>query len=1004
MSEEHTDLSQEAKEKVDKFLEKEVGSQRKLTGFWRWLTLGLSFGMVFYYLWSAGITPMGPQFHRGIYVLVTFLLVFIFFPFYGLSKKSKDSILLDIILITLSFGLILFWISQLFGLEEIKAKKDIGYIVDYLAGVLFILYFLTFIMVTLHRTNRSSVWPGITKHILLLISIGIGIYWTAQFSVFTGVGEVIYKDYHSHEIDVFGLMIPLGTLQKVLGWTGTLSGVFLLIYIFARPYFPPRKESTGYLKPVLSDIIFLMGVVLSVTYYITQLADLNSRAGAENDLDYLIGVIGVLISLEVARRVLGWSLAFISILFLLYDYFAPYIPEYLNLTVFDLVVGILIASILGMMIYKKADSKRIKQVAWILASLFVIYAFFRPNLVEMVVWSFNSGAFQLSGFTEPIKEMAIKLFIATDGVFGVMAYVMATHVILFIFFGAFLKEFGVTQFFIDFALSVAGKAVGGPAKVAVIASAFFGSISGSAIANTVSTGIFTIPMMKKAGFKPHVAGAIEPSASIAGMFLPPVMGAGGFLMAELTEISYVTIMLLAIFPAFLYILGVYSMIHFEAKKHNIQGVDENIPSVKELLRKEWYMLMPLAVVIWMMIRGFSPGHSAFWGVVITLLIGFIKKGINFGNPYVSRPMVIILVKIGSDLILYIARKISPLPVPIEWFYDLHAGYTIAVTSASSLLVYILYKCTWSKLVSILAALFKDLIDLVKGSWTAMISGANQTLIIGATVGAIGIIVGSITMTGIGLKFSTILTDYAGGDLLLTVIMIALASLILGMGVPVTAAYMITVSLMAPALKDLGVAIIAAHMIVYWFSQDSNITPPVCIAAYAGAAIAGADPWKTGWTAFKYAKMLYVVPLLFAFVPGILPRDLIGGTPVNEWTITPQVLQDALFIFSDKFLSYMPTFLSDLITLSPSLLDILPKDLHKVFYVVLVFGSAIFGTIAFSALTMFYFVRRTKWVEWILLIPITLLLFWPSLTTTLIGGLLFYALNTWQKKTPPVRLV
>ncbi len=995
MSEEHTDLSQEAKEKVDKFLEKEVGSQRKLTGFWKWLALSLSFGMVFYYLWSAGITPMNPQYHLGIYVLVTFSLVFIFFPFFGMSKKPKDSILLDISLITVSFGLISFWISQLFGLEVITAKKDIGYIVDYLAGVLFILYFLTFILIIHHRANRSVAWPGFVKHILLLISIGLSIYWIAQFSVFIEAGEVIYKDHYNHEIDVFGIMLSLGRVQKALGWIGTLSGVFFLIYIFIRPYFPPRDKTKEYLKPVMSDIVFLIGVVLSVIYWITQLANLNTRAGAENDLDYLIGVIGVLISLEVARRVLGWSLAFISILFLLYDYFAPYIPEYLNLTVFDLVLGTLIASILGIMKYKKVDTKKIKQAAWFLAFLFVLYAFFRSNFVEVIVWSFNSGAFQLSGFTEPIKEMAIKLFIAKDGVFGVMAYVMATHVIIFIFFGAFLKEYGVTQFFINFALSVAGKAVGGPAKVAVIASAFFGSISGSAIANTVSTGIFTIPMMKKAGFKPHVAGAIEPAASIAGMFLPPVMGAGGFLMAEITEIPYVTIMLLAIFPALLYILGVYSMIHFEAKKHDLKGVEEDVPSAKEILRNDWYMAMPLIIVTWMMIRGFSPGNSAFWGIGITLLVFFVRRGIQSGNLYLARPMLIILAKIGSDLFLYIARKVTHLPGPLEWFYDLHAAYTIALTAIVIISVYIFDRRL---------KLLDTIIVLLKNFWTAAISGANQTLIIGATVGAIGIIVGSITMTGIGLKFSSILTDYAGGNLLLTVIMIALASLILGMGVPVTAAYMITVSLMAPALKDLGVAIIAAHMIVYWFSQDSNITPPVCIAAYAGAAIAGADPWKTGWTSFKYAKMLYVVPLLFAFIPGILPRDLISGTPAGEWTITPQILKDALYIIPEQILSYLPTFLSDLISISPSLLDILPKGLHKIFYVILVFGSAVFGTIAFSALTMFYLARRTNWIEWIILVPITLLLFWPSLTTTLIGGLLFYALNTWQKRTPLVRPV
>lgn len=638
-------------EEVKKILEKDSKSTRELSGFWDWTTQAIGVGLVLFYFISAGIKPFGPQYHRGIYVLVTFVLIFIFYPLKGKSGESSSPSILDLIFVFASLGTCIYWISQF--------------------------------------------------------------------------------------------------------------------------------------------------------------ASLNQRMGAENDMDYFVGVIGIIISLEVARRLLGLSMTIIGVSMLLYAYFGIYMPEII----------------------------------------------------------------QHGGFT--IKEIAVELFISTNGVFGIMANVLATYVILFIFFGAFLHKSGAGQFFLDLPLSLAGKSTGGPAKVAVMASALFGSISGSAIANTVSTGTFTIPLMKKAGFRPHVAGAIEPAASIGGMFLPPVMGAGGFIMAELLEKPYSYIMGIAIFPALAYFFAVFMMIHFEAKKFGLKGMEGlEVPKTSEVLIKGWYKSLPLIIITVLMIIGRSPGYAAFWATLSCIVVSYGKKETRMGP---------------------------------------------------------------------------------KEIWEAMVTGSRQTLIIGATVGVIGIIVGTIELTGIGLQFSNLIISIADNfrdtwvpHLLVAVLLIAIASLVLGMGVPVTAAYLITAVLVAPSLQEMGVALIAAHMIVYWFSQDSNITPPVCVAAYAGAAIAGADPWKTGWTSFKYAKMLYVMPILFAYVPAILLNDTVDQ-------------------------------------------------------IIIAMVSCILGTVAFSAVTQGYLARRTTLIEWIILIPITIALYWPTILTTTVGFVLLIMLVFWQRRREDIPL-
>jgi TRAP transporter 4TM/12TM fusion protein len=411
--------------------------------------------------------------------------------------------------------------------------------------------------------------------------------------------------------------------------------------------------------------------------------------------------------------------------------------------------------------------------------------------------------------------MCTTIFFKEDGVFGIMANVLATYVVLFVLFGAYLEKSGAQRFFIDFPMAAVGHKTGGPAKVAVIASAMFGSISGSAIANTVSTGAFTIPLMKKAGFRPHIAGAVEPAASIGGMFMPPIMGAGGFIMAELTGIPYSWIMLVAIFPAMMYFFSVFVMVHFEAKAHNIKG-EKSAIGAKEILKKEWYYISPLLLITALMLAGYSAGFAAVMGIVSCIVISWINKDTR--------------------------------------------------------------------------------ID-VRGFIEAARVGTESSLKIGATVGIIGIIIAVLTYSGLILTFADIVIELAAGSLPLTILFIALASLVLGMGVPVTAAYLITAVVAVPALTHLGVNQIAAHMIVYWLSQDSNISPPVCIAAFAGAAIAKANMWRTAFSAFKFAKFLYVAPFLFGYVPAFTLDD----TPLNI------LLWFGIIIVGNFIVSYFMSF-------------------------------------------------------------------------------------------------
>jgi len=428
--------------------------------------------------------------------------------------------------------------------------------------------------------------------------------------------------------------------------------------------------------------------------------------------------------------------------------------------------------------------------------------------ILVVAGGFVAYAF-LSGYS--LRRIVHQLFYTTEGVIGTPIGVCSTFIVLFIFLAAFLEKSGIANFFIDLANSVAGFTAGGPAKVAVIASALFGMISGSSVANTVGSGSVTIPTMKRTGYKPEFAAAVEASASTGGQIMPPIMGAAAFLMAELTGTPYATIAVAAILPAVLYFTGIFLMVHFEAKKLGLRGLPkESIPHFGRLLITRGFLFVPIIALIGMMTLGFTPAFAACFGILAAFLVSFIRKETRFT---------------GATLV------------------------------------------------------------------EALAGGSRNTIGVAVACAIAGIIVGIVTLTGIGQTLIGALISVVnnpfflstGTSLLVALFITMIACLILGMGVPTTANYVIMATITAPMVlrtgRELGIVVpmIAAHMFVFYFGIIADITPPVALAAYAGSAIAKSDPIKTGLTASRLAITAFIIPYIFVFNPTML---WVGASPLN----------------------------------------------------------------------------------------------------------------------------
>lgn len=423
-----------------------------------------------------------------------------------------------------------------------------------------------------------------------------------------------------------------------------------------------------------------------------------------------------------------------------------------------------------------------------LSVIFIIYAKFGP---------YFPGLFGHAGLSW--ERILYRMYLTYEGLFGITLTVSATYIFIFILFGAFLKVSGAANFFNDIALAAAGKRRGGPAQVAVLSSALMGTLSGSAVANVATTGAFTIPLMKRIGYKPYFAGAVEAAASTGGMIMPPIMGAAAFIMCSFLGVPYVTVMAAAVIPALLYYAGIFIMVDIEAKKLGLSGLPkEELPDVKVVLKEKGLLVLPILVIIYTLIAGKTPLFAGFAGIISTIVVSWLAKGAN---------------KIG-----------------------------------------------------------------IKECFQALEDGARGAIVVGMACAACGFIVGVAAMTGVGSVLAHNIMQFSGGIIFVALLLVMVTCIVLSMGLPSTALYIIVAVTAAPALEQAGVLPLAAHFFVFWFGAMSNVTPPVALASYTAAGLAGSDPMQTGWQGLKLTLAGFIVPFIFVYNPIMLMQgfNLVDG--------------------------------------------------------------------------------------------------------------------------------
>ena len=532
-----------------------------------------------------------------------------------------------------------------------------------------------------------------------------------------------------------------GTIREILHRGIHISFVVGLVFIFYS--WKKIDHSKKNFNTPFIDIILSILVVISALYLpLLPPEVLAPRVGNPENIDIIMGSFLIVLTLEAARRSIGFTLPFICVLFILFAIFGPYFPGALK-----------------------------------------------------------HGGASWVGFVNHI-------YLTNQGIYGIAVGVMAQYVFLFILFGVLATRIGLGQLFIDLAMVIAGKYSGGPAKVAIFSSAFLGTISGSSIANTVTTGSLTIPAMKKVGYPPHFSGAVEATASTGGQITPPILGAAAFIMVEYLEVPLRDILAAALIPALLHYFGIFIMVHLEAKKLGLRGLtDEEVPKFLSVVKDNWLSLAPLILLVYLILIGRTPDYAAVISIIACVLIGFVKK-------------------------------------------------TNRLT-------------------------IKDLVQCLS-------QGAKNTLAVGAAAAAIGIIVGVVTLTGVGFRLGYVVIQTAGDigsfflnfipfglltiedlTLFFSLLLIAFSCIFMGTGVPTTATYIILVAVAAPALTQLNIEPIVSHFFVFYYGVLADITPPVALAAYAAAGIAGSNPFKTGNTAFRLGIAKALVPFVFVYSPSLL---------------------------------------------------------------------------------------------------------------------------------------
>jgi TRAP transporter 4TM/12TM fusion protein len=565
--------------------------------------------------------------------------------------------------------------------------------------------------------------------------------------------------------------------------TGRMLGYFIAAVLVAMSAYHFYASGFGLIRELLHRGIHL-SFVLGLVFLLFGLRKADYESGVSKAWYCFDGV--PLIDIVLAVLVVGAAM------------YLPLLPPEIvservgNPSQFDVFMGSAL-----LILTLEATRRSVGPTLPIIAMLFIVFAYFGPWMPGALK---HGGASWLGIINH--------LYMTNQGIYGIAIGVMAQYVFLFILFGVLATRIGLGQLFIDLAMVIAGRYSGGPAKVAIFSSAFMGTISGSSIANTVTTGALTIPAMKKVGYPAHFAGAVEATASTGGQITPPILGAAAFIMVEYLEIPLRDILAAALFPALLHYFGIFIMVHLEAKKLGLRGLRaEELPKVGLVLKDHWLSIIPLVILVYLILSGKTPDYAAVYGIIACVVVGFLNPNHRLTIP-----------------------------------------------------------------------------DL----WDSLAAGAKNTLAVGAAAATVGVVVGVVTLTGVGFRLGYVVVQTAtdiGGflstvpvlsyftvtqwALFVSLILIAISCIIMGAGIPTTATYIILVAVAAPALAQLQIEPLVSHFFVFYYGVLADITPPVALAAYAAAGIAGSNPFKTGNTAFRLGIAKALVPFVFVYSPALL---------------------------------------------------------------------------------------------------------------------------------------
>ena len=587
-------------------------------------------------------------------------------------------------------------------------------------------------------------------------------------------------------------------------------------------------------------ILFYIAIAFSSFQLLTaaHIIDVPSQILRAVHVGFL-GLLGFPLVLAIKKKniffkIIGWGIAIVSVAVATYQIveYKPLILRAGDPIQMDIVFGaLLLLVVFGV-------SWVIMGIALpIICGVFLLYCFFGNHL---------SGLFQHRGYD--FKTVIEHITYGTEGIYGVPTYVSSTFIFLFILFGSFLERAGMIKLFTDVSLGTVGHTTGGPAKVAIVSSGLMGTISGSGVANVVTTGQFTIPLMKKFGYRSAFAGGVEATASMGGQIMPPVMGAVAFIMAETLGVEYFEIVKAAIIPALLYYFSAFWMVHLEASKRNLIGLPKNeLPSAIKAIKDKWFLVLPLVVLIYLLFAGYTPLYSGSIGLILT---AFLILGSSIALGFSSK-----IIKIIFWIILGFTASL---------FFKLGAD-VIKITLVILLLWNFFSKGGRETLLSC-----RD----------ALAEGAKTALPVGVACAIVGIIIGTLTLTGIASSIAGLVIDVGKTSIFLSLVLTMLISLILGMGIPTIPNYIITSAVVAPALLKLGVPLIVSHMFVFYFGIMADLTPPVALACFAAAPIAKESGLKISFEAIKVAMAGFVIPYMAVYSPELMLQGYDGNNLIN----------------------------------------------------------------------------------------------------------------------------